>query len=101
MGQENLRSNYIMKTPKPKSKVRDFLTKENWAQENFSSFNGRFCVVTAVESVYRPCPLRAKACYNLLKKELNVPTIDGVFRWNDAPERTFEDVHNLCVKLDI
>lgn len=65
-------------------KVKDFLTKDLWIYHVYGNNLQEY--YEAKQKVY---------------KDLNLCISRQLFEWNDAPERTFEDVHNLCVKLDI
>jgi hypothetical protein len=54
-----------------------------------------WCLLGAISKVY-PC----SDFMRVVKKVANV-TKENIPSWNDRPERTFDDVRNLCLELDI
>lgn len=80
-------------------------TKGYWAKtkedENISPLDiyaSKWCLVGAVRFCYQNIE------YNVLariKEALNNFSVGGLTEWNDAPERTFEEVKALVNKLDI
>lgn len=92
-----------MKT-KPNTKVKDYLTKEKWFNSEMTLERLSDCLSTAITKVYGfegAVEIREKVLKELGLVPIKESALLAIYEWNDAPERTFEDVHNLCVKLDI
>ncbi len=90
-------------------KVQELLDKpEKWTQNAYARDEIRrsvhyedpfavcFCLIGAVRKCY-PIILEREAIEAEIDSELKC----WGFNWNDAPERTFEDIKNLVEKLDI
>lgn len=87
-------------------KIKDFLTKENWTKGAYARDQCNYTINFMSPLACKFCLMGAFLRHNQIMSSQFKSLIDelgGVLisEWNDAPERTFEDVHNLCVKLDI
>lgn len=84
-------------------KIHELITPETWCQNNFAQYKNpgdqygvKWCALGWIHKVYRDD--------NPSKKEsllCNAIGIDWLTQWNDAPERTFEDVLNGFIKADL
>lgn len=91
-------------SPKPKTVVELFEGHpERWIQNSaYTTDDGkflpmeectRFCIAGAIEFIYGA----NERSYNLVNHSMS----NSIFGWNDAPERTFEEVLEKCKKLGI
>lgn len=91
-------------------KIKEFLSsKEKWTQkacardiENnpttiFGSQAFSWCLYGAVVKCYGDVYESHGEVYKKIRLEIK----NYIASWNDAPERTFEEVKDLCEKLDI
>lgn len=81
-------------------KVREFLTKENWGKAGSDACLppvGKSCLMMAAAHCYK----EDRDGYNRAWAKLRVELHDSPIIWNDAPERTFEQVKELVDRLDI
>ena len=60
----------------------------------------KFCIYGAIRHCYRHDQKDSELIGKVLK-ELKFIDTKELFLWNDSPERTFDDVRNLLIKLDI
>lgn len=80
--------------------LQEFFSRENsWVQCSYSIYNEKFhtiqyCLLGGIHEVYG---LHYLTIMNIIKKEIKSP----ITFWNDAKERTIEDVRNLVKKLNI
>lgn len=82
-------------------KIHELLDKpEKWYNPNKNNEVGCECISTAATRLYGFTvghEIRLK-----ILTELQLPNqYKYVYEWNDAPERTFEEVRALCLKLNI
>jgi hypothetical protein len=63
-----------------------------------------WCINGALQRCYQDSivrdEVRRKIAMHLDLNGIDKPH-DTIVKWNDAPERTFEDVHNLLKELDV
>lgn len=88
---------------------------EKWTQQTLArDINGMatsprgydacsFCLVGAIERCYNVPSKDMLAIIQLVEDELKVqaPGFEFIGQWNDAPDRTHEEVVDLLKKLDI
>lgn len=75
-------------------KVKDFLTRERWVNHPGDNLN-TFCLWQACFYCYVYTKLGD------IRRKLILALGDDFIGWNDQLQRKFEEVHDLCVKLDI
>lgn len=93
-----------MKTIQPKSKVLDYLTKEIWFNFKVGLERPSDCLSTTITRIYGyegAIEIREKVLKELGLAPIGSSMLLAIYKWNDAPERTFEEVRALCLKLDI
>lgn len=84
--------------PKPKTVVELFeghperWIKSRWYNDDYTCF----CLVGALDFIYPDT--ESKSVYDRIVKTLPTTSISS---WNDAPERTFEEVLEKCKELGI
>lgn len=61
-----------------------------WRGEKAGNRMGSVCIANAV---WRFCESTKAPAYRLLLRALGLETPTQIFAWNDAPERTFADIH--------
>ena|SRR5687767_294650 len=88
-------------------KVAEILSgPETWTQAKpgMPSFDGRFCLATAAErATGRSFVYLAAEMLDAIGLSVPVPRdkqLNAVFEWNDAPERTFAEVHAVAAEFD-
>lgn len=82
-------------------KIHELLDKpEKWYNPKKDNQVGCECISTAATRLYG-FPASHEIRLKILS-ELKLPNgFQSLYNWNDAPERTFEEVRTLCLKLDI
>lgn len=75
-------------------KLHQFLTKDNWVN-HAGDRESTFCLIQALGYLYK------KSTIPLIRAELGLPDHLSIVAWNDDPERTFEQVQAVLLKLDI
>lgn len=58
----------------------------------------KWCLFGGIRRVY---DYGTEACKVISKIEKRIAPADHIIQWNDAPERTWEEVHALLKELDI
>ena len=85
-------------------KVHEQITEETWCKGGTTY--DKQCMVLWIVSVYGNDAIRF-AHYERIKTELGYLVdnecyrLKDIYNWNDAPERTFDDILALLRKLDI
>lgn len=59
------------------------------------------CLYGALYCAYRATPERFEAELKIKVEFIGMGVNKTLYEWNDAPERTFEDVRQLVTELDI
>jgi len=81
-----------------------FAKNKDGIRTNYSSRNAVcWCLLGAMDKCYDKSGWEFQfALFNKLRTVIKTKyNITGVSKFNDAPERTFEEVHNLLKELDI
>lgn len=77
-------------------KVKEFLTPERWAKGDDVYLDNRDCLLTAICRCYEDSQVEWG-----IKRRVREAVNGSLIDWNDAPERTFQEVKALVEKLDI
>lgn len=67
-------------------RVADYLEKHGWTQGTYGNEDGECCILGAMNRVYDI------DAYTNLADAIQDRIKDGIVAWNDAPERTKDDV---------
>ena len=80
-------------------KVKELLTHPNrWIKGDYCNGHGRYCLVGAIMQCY-PNPNKRQTVKNKITKYLKLNS--SIETWNDTDNRSFKDIRNVIVKLDI
>lgn len=96
-------------------KIKEFYTdKSKWVQRLFHHRSGACCLVGAMQKCYPVDPVNPGSVGKRLEVESKLRVgivartkngkdylVGSLTHWNDAPERTFEDVKALVEELDV
>lgn len=80
-------------------KLHQFLTKDNWVNHGGNRKN-TYCILDAIDYCYINIEEWRNA-RSAIQIALNFEHAGEIVRWNDDPERTFEQVQAVLLKLDI
>lgn len=96
-------------------KLKEFYTdKSKWTQDEFYNGRGAYCLLRALQKCYpvalgdgvegkeKRLEVEDKIRKAILEKNIKRGRFgDSIIGWNDAPERTFEEVKALVEELDV
>lgn len=74
-------------------KAADTLAERGWCQGGLSDAQGRYCAIGAIRKVTNwSLGKDARSAVHRLMDHIETDQYYGIADWNDAPERTAEDV---------
>jgi len=79
-------------------KPSEYLKGHWWCGDNWSK--GQECIATVITSTEAKTGINYRVWEDELIRILGCNNISGVFRWNDSPERTLEEVLEVARKAE-
>lgn len=86
-------------------RLSEFLTEKNWRKGIFGSLKNGCCILGGIQDEELCKLLRDGEKYTYLEKIIEVVSeisdnLSSIASWNDAPERTFAEVHELMLETE-